>query len=325
MKMNSYIKKLYKKFLYGNITQDEFMEMRHFVNEINDDELSNAICEEWNENILTGSMDDTVKNDIRDKLNFYIECDKKKIRRSRLFKVAAVLVPFIVIGTVLMFIFLQPTESGSMIVSVDPGNKALVTLPDQTKVWLNANSHLEYSQADRKLRHVTLTGEAFFKVAEDKSKPFIVSVNMLEVEVLGTSFNVKAREYLDATEVSLVEGSIKLRSSNLSHDYYLKPNEKATFSNTSNQLQIMHTDNDLETAWMYNRLKFSSERFADVLIRLEEWYGVKILNNYPDISNDLISGTFREERIENALQALQIQYQNLQFKRQKDTIVIYKN
>lgn len=325
MKMNSYIKKLYKKFLYGNITRDEFMEMRHFMNEIDDDDLSDVMCEEWNENILSGCMDATIKDDIRNKLNFYIECDKKEIRRSRLFKVAAVFVPFIVVGTVLMFIFLQSNESGSMIVSVEPGNKAMVTLPDQSKVWLNANSHLEYSQADNNLRHVTLMGEAFFKVAEDKSKPFIVSVNKLEVEVLGTSFNVKAREYLDATEISLVEGSIKLRSNDLSHDYYLKPNEKATFSKTTNQLQIMHTDNDLETAWMYNRLKFSSERFADVLIRLEEWYGVKIMNNYPDMSNDLISGTFREERIENALQALQIQYQNLQFKRQKDTIVIYRN
>lgn len=324
-KMNKHIKNLYKKFLYGNITRDEFMEMRHYLNDISNEELSETMHDEWNENILSGNMDAGVKDDIRDKLNFYIECDKKQIRRTSLLKVAAILLPLIVAGTVLMSTLLRSDNSGNMAVSVERGNKAFVTLPDQTKVWINANSTIEYSQADKKLRQVTLTGEAFFKVTEDKKKPFIVSMNGLEVEVLGTSFNAKAREYADIIETSLVEGSIRLRSGNLSQDYYLKPNEKAIFNKTTNRMQIMHTDNDLETAWMYNRLKFSSEKFTDVLTRLEEWYGVRIINNCPDIANDLISGTFREEKIENALQALKIQYQNIQFKRQKDTIVIFRN
>jgi transmembrane sensor len=324
-KMDKHIKNLYKKFLYGNIIRDEFMEMRHFLNEIKDDELSDAMHHEWDENILAGSMEAGVKDDIRKKLNFYIECDKKQIRRIRLLRVAAVLLPLIVVGTVLMYTLFQQKDDGNMIVSVERGNKAMVTLPDETKVWINANSTIEYSQADSKLRQVTLTGEAFFKVAKDKTKPFLVTMSGLEVEVLGTSFNAKAREYSDIIETSLVEGSIKLRSSDLAQDYYLKPNEKAVFNKSSNQMQIMHTDNDLETAWMYNKLKFSSERFTDVLIRLEDWYGVRIINNCPDIDNDLISGTFREEKIENALQALKIQYQNIQFRRQKDTIVIYRN
>jgi ferric-dicitrate binding protein FerR (iron transport regulator) len=324
-KMNKHIKNLYKKFLYGNIRRDEFMEMRHYLNDISNEELSETMHDEWNENILSGNMDTSTKDDIRNKLNFYIECDKKQIRRSRLLRVAAVLVPLIVVGTVLMYTLNRQDDPGNMAVSVERGNKAMITLPDQTKVWINANSTIEYSQANKKLRQVTLTGEAFFKVAEDKTKPFIVSMNGLEVEVLGTSFNAKARDYSDIIETSLVEGSIKLRSNNLAQDYYLKPNEKALFNRNTNQLQIMHTDNDLETAWMYNRLKFSSERFTDVLTRLEDWYGVKIINNCPDIANDLISGTFREEKIENALQSFKIQYQNLQFKRLKDTILIYRN
>lgn len=323
--MNRHIKNLYKKFLYGNIDRDEFMEMRHYLNHTPEDELSRTIEQEWNENILSGNLDEGIKNDIRDKLNFYIEHDKKHKRHSLLLKVAIVLIPLLLVTSISLTYFLKPENPGSMVVSVEKGNKAMITLPDHTKVWINANSTLQYLQNDKKLRRVVLTGEAFFKVAEDKTKPFVVNVGGLEVEVLGTSFNAKAREYSDIVETSLVEGSIKLSGSELSQDYYLKPNEKAVFDKRTGMMQIMNTDNELETAWMYNKLKFSSERFSDVLTRLEEWYGVRIINNYPDIANDIISGTFKEEKIENALQVFKIQYQNLQFRRQNDTIEIYRN
>lgn len=323
--MDKHIKNLYKKFLYGNITRDELLEMRYYVNETPDEELSATMQCEWNENILSGSMQPEIKDDIRNKLNFYIECDRKQIKRTRLLRVAAILLPLIVMGSVLMYTLFKQEDTVSMIVSVERGDKAMVTLPDQTKVWMNGNSTIEYSQASKKMRRVDLAGEAFFKVAKDKTKPFIVNMSGLEVEVLGTSFNAKVREYSDIIETSLVEGSIKIRSNELTQDYYLKPNEKAVFNRKTNQIQVMQTDNDLETAWMYNRLKFSSERFTDVLTRLEDWYGVRIINNCPDIANDLISGTFREEKIETALQALKIQYHNIQFKRQKDTILIYRS
>lgn len=323
-KMNQHIKSLYKKFLYDNITSDEHREMQHSLNSVNDDELSEMMYYEWNENILSGRMNREVKDDIHNKLNFYIEFDKKKIRRSRMLKIAAVLLPLIIVGSVLLYsLFQQNNDTGNMIVSVERGNKALITLPDQSKVWINANSTIEYSQAQTKTRYVTLTGEAFFKVTEDKTRPFIVSMKDLEIEVLGTSFNAKARENSDIIETSLVEGSIKLKSNSFAQNYYLKPNEKAIFNKTTRLVEIAQTDNDLETAWVYNRLKFSSERFEDVLNLIEEWYGVEIINECPDISNDLISGTFKEENIENALQSLIIQYPNIKFKRQKNSIIIY--
>lgn len=323
-KMNEHIKNLYKKFLYGRITRDEFMEMRHYLNDIPKNELSEAMRCEWEENILSGNMDSELKDAIRNKLSFYIECNRKQQSRSHLLRVAAVLLPLITVGLLAIYVFIGKEDPGNLIVHVERGNKAMVTLPDRTKVWMNASSTIEYSQSDSKLRQVTLTGEAFFKVAEDKTKPFVLSMNGLEVEVLGTSFNAKTREYSDIIETSLVEGRIRLRSSVLSQDFYLQPNEKAIFNKQTGKIRIMHTDNDLETAWMYNKLKFSSERFADLLLRLEDWYGVKIINNCPDIDNDLISGTFREEKVEDALQALKMQYENLRFKKQKDTIIIYR-
>lgn len=301
--------------------------MRHYVNDVPDNDIIETMHDEWEENIFAGGLDSSSKEDIRDKLNFFIESDKRKTNRSYFVKIAAVLIPLITISSILIHFMFNNENHGNMIVSVERGNKAMVTLPDETVVWINANSTLEYSQSDKNKRHAILKGEAFFKVKEDKKRPFIVGVDGMEIEVLGTSFNVKARENSHVIETSLVEGRVKIGSKELMQDYYLEPNEKAIFNKKLHSMKITQTDNDLETAWMYNKLKFSSERLADVLIRLEDWYGVKINNHCPDIADDLISGTFREERIENALEALKIQYKNinLQFKRQKDTITIYRN
>jgi ferric-dicitrate binding protein FerR (iron transport regulator) len=222
-------------------------------------------------------------------------------------------------------IFKQPSnkEQNAFEVAVARGNKALVTLPDQSKVWINSNSTLEYKNGNKNTREVKLSGEAFFKVSKDEKRPFIVSAKDLQVEVLGTSFNVKARQASDIVETSLVEGKIKIQSPFLSQDYYLQPNEKAIYTQSQKQLQILKTDNDLEIAWKDNKLKFSSERFIDVLGMIEDWYGVKIVCKCPEIENDLISGTLKDENLETALEALKIQYK-IQYKRYRDTIIIYK-
>lgn len=322
--MENFIIKLYKKYIYDHISRDEFMEMRHAIDNTKDEELYQLLEEEWNENIFLGRLQKESKDNIRRKLNFYIENDRKRIDKKRMLQVAAVVIPFFVISTFLVTKFLSVDKQGNFTVSVQRGNKAMVTLPDQSKVWMNSNSTLEYKKGEKNTREVKLIGEAFFKVFKDKTQPFIVSMNNLQVEVLGTSFNVKARKGADFIETSLVEGSIKLQSTDLSQDYYLKPNEKAIYRQSTKQLQIMHTDNELETAWKDNKLKFSSERFIDVMAMLEDWYGVKIICKCPEIENDLMSGTFKDEKLETTLDALKIQYK-IHYVRNKDTVVVLSN
>lgn len=322
--MENFIIKLYKKYLYDHISHNEFMEMRHAINNAKDTELSDLLEEEWTENIFPDELQKQSKEDIRTKLDFYIENDKKWIDKKRIFQIAAVVIPFFVISTFLITKLLSVNEPNNFVVSVERGNKALVTLPDQSKVWMNSNSTLEYRKGEKSTREVKLSGEAFFKVFKDKGQPFIVTMNNLQVEVLGTSFNAKVRQGSDIIETSLVEGSIKLRSPDLSQDYYLKPNEKAIYSQSTKQLQIMRTDNDLETAWKDNKLKFSSERFIDVMAMLEDWYDVKIICKCPEIENDLMSGTFKNEKLETTLDALKIQYK-IHYIKNRDTIIIVSN
>lgn len=319
--MKNYIVDIYKKFLYGNVSRDEFLEMTYHLNNSSDEELSNMLEDEWNEDIIAGQMDLQSKNDIRSKLDFYIDNEKKKITRKWLVPLVAAMAPLLIIaGAYFVVSQFSDSEKNNFMVSVERGNKAMATLPDESKVWINSNSEIEYTEINN-TRNVNLNGEAFFKVTKDKSHPFVVTMNNLHIEVLGTSFNVKSRANSDIIEASLVEGSIKIYSSDLSQDYYLKPNEKAIYNQATKRIEIVETDNDLETAWKDNKLKFSSERFIDVMSMLEDWYGVKIVSKYPDIENDLISGSFNNENLETTLEVLKLQY-NIRYVKDKDTIFI---
>jgi len=321
--MENYIIKLYKRYLYGNIRRDEFLEMRHEINNAKYSQLSDLLKDEWNEDMISEMLPEKDKEEIRSKLNFYIECDKKRLFRKRMIQLAAVLIPFMFITSALFFNYQPAKEQKDFVVVVKPGNRAEVTLPDQTKVWINSNSKLIYATGKNNTREVKLIGEAFFKVFKDKTRPFIVLANNLQVEVLGTSFNIKARQGSDNIETSLVEGSVKLYGADLSQDYYLKPNEKAIYSNSMKSIKIEATDNEVETAWKDNKLKFKSERFIDVIEKLEDWYGVKIKLQYPAIENDLMSGSFKDESLKTVLETFKIQY-HLRYENHGDTIVLTK-
>jgi len=322
-KMGNYIKIIYKKFLYGNIKRDEFLEMRHEINNAKFPQISDLLNDEWNEDMSSHLLSEKDKEEIRSNLDFYIECDKKKLLRKRMIQVAAVVIPFVFILSALFYNYQPAKDQKDFVVVVKQGNRATVTLPDQSKVWMNSNSKLVYNVGKNNTRDVKLTGEAFFKVFKDKSRPFIVSAKNLQVEVLGTSFNLKARQGSDLIETSLVEGRVKLSGSDLSQDYYLKPSEKAIYSNSTKSIQIVSTDNEVETAWKDNKLEFRSERFIDVIGKLEEWYGVKIKLQYPAIENDLMSGSFKDESLKTVLETFRIQY-HIQYENKGETIVLTK-
>jgi ferric-dicitrate binding protein FerR (iron transport regulator) len=322
--MENYIIKLYKKYLYGNIKHDEFLELRYEINDAKYSQLSDLIEGEWNESMASEILAENDKEEIRSNLDFFIECDKKRIFHKKMFRVAAIIIPFVFIAATLLYNYQSPIEQKDFVVVVKPGNRATVTLPDESKVWMNSNSKLIYATGKKNTREVKLIGEAFFKVFKDKTRPFIVSVNNLQVEVLGTSFNVIARQGSDLIETSLVEGSVKLCGANLSQDYYLKPSEKAIYSNSRKTLKIEPADNEDETAWKNNKLKFKSERFVDVITKLEDWYGVKIISHCPAINNDIMSGSFKDESLGTVLKSLQIQY-HIHYANHGDTIVLTNN
>jgi transmembrane sensor len=146
-------------------------------------------------------------------------------------------------------------------------------LPDGTKVWLNAASSLRYPIAfNGKTRDVELTGEAYFEVAKDKTKPFSVTSSGQKVTVLGTHFNINS--YTDEAHIAttLVEGSVQV-SYGANHALLI-PGQQSALSD--GQFNITKADIHLATAWKDGQLAFLRTDLKSVLRQISRWYNIDV-------------------------------------------------
>lgn len=228
------------------------------------------------------------------------------------------------------------------------GFRSRITLPDSSVVILNSDTKLNYPQQFKEnLREVYLDGEAYFEVKKNPSKPFIVHTSGMEVKVLGTSFNVKAYSADKLIETSLITGSIEVFVKNRPNEkIILSPHEKLIVKNykapvTSqttegekeiavkpeiaiNQLKPDPKDSTfIETQWVEDKLVFRDKSFEDVATMMERWYDVSIDINDDELKHTLLTGTFKNETIEQALDGLRFT-KNFQFRKIGSVIKINK-
>ncbi|MDD2426163.1 MAG: DUF4974 domain-containing protein [Bacteroidales bacterium] len=169
------------------------------------------------------------------------------------------------------------------------GGEYLFTLSDGTKVWLNALSEIEFPvnfHGDRRV--VNLTGEAYFQVKSNDKKPFIVHSLNQSVQVLGTSFNIKA--YPDEYHVytTLLEGSLSVGSGG--NKVLLNPGMESVCSRESNELEIRHVNTNFAVAWRSGYFMFNDEDLDNILTILSRWYGVKFVYDEPVTDKNTFSG-----------------------------------
>lgn len=156
------------------------------------------------------------------------------------------------------------------------GGEFRVVLEDGTEVWLNADTRLRYPEAfsGQTERRVEVEGEAYFKVAHDASRPFIVSSGGQEARVRGTEFNVHA--YPDETDVytTLVEGSVALSLANDSsgRELTLTPEHQATFHTASSTFRVKAVDTDAVTSWRSGAFVFEEQTLEQIMRTLSRWY-----------------------------------------------------
>lgn len=185
------------------------------------------------------------------------------------------------------------------------GGQYQVILPDGSKVWLNAASSLKYPEVfSGKQRSVTLTGEGYFEVAKDKSKPFYVQTQYQKVEVLGTHFNINA--YMDdhTIKTTLLEGLVKV--SNFKSSKILKPGEQAIAGLENNALINISSDVDTndETAWKNGLFQFNDAELKNILNQLERWYNINI--DYSTVPNKRYNGMVpRKSKLSEVLKMLE--------------------
>ena len=153
--------------------------------------------------------------------------------------------------------------------------KSKIFLPDGTGVWLQANTTLAYGNDFRdRDRSVRLSGEAYFEVAKDKRKPFIVHTEGMQVRVHGTKFNVASPDGAAESRVSLMEGSVSLETR--AGLVFLKPGEIAVYDKKNNRLAIDAGDVALEKMWIQDEFFVSNKTLGEVCRILSKRYDVEI-------------------------------------------------
>lgn len=158
--------------------------------------------------------------------------------------------------------------------STPRGRQQELVLPDGTAVWLNAQSSIKFPTVfSGSHRNVEVSGEAFFEVAKDISKSFIVHVNEAEIEVLGTHFNVMAYHNENALETTLLEGSVTFRMG--ANTVLLKPGQQSQLVNSEIKL-VKHPDVEQVLAWKNGMQSFNSADIKTIMRQVERWYDVDV-------------------------------------------------
>lgn len=234
------------------------------------------------------------------KLNALIDREERhrKKRVILMWRAAAALLIFFSVG---LLLFWQSRNVPVQYVErvTAKGQKLTLRLADGTTIKLNANSSLRFpEQFNPNKREVYLEGEAFFDVATDAAKPFIIYSGAVTTQVLGTSFNVRSRAAV--TEVAVRTGKVSV--SNPVRSTVLLPQQKVTCTDTA--WQVEQTSLARELAWTNNEILIDDQPLAQAAATLEEWYGINIRFNSEALKPCRVTGSFRNEPLETVLEAI---------------------
>lgn len=174
-------------------------------------------------------------------------------------------------------------------ISIPRGGQYQLILPDGSKVFLNAASSLRYpARFSKSDRRVELQGEAYFEIAKNPNKPFIVEVEpKQEIEVLGTHFNVTAYPDESVVKTTLFEGSVKLSSAK--KELVLKPGEMGV-SNGNGEILLKKADLEAEAAWKDGLFVFNDRNLEEVMLTVARWYDIEVVYS-GNIGNKKLWGT----------------------------------
>jgi ferric-dicitrate binding protein FerR (iron transport regulator) len=173
------------------------------------------------------------------------------------------------------------------------GRQWQLSLPDGTRVWLNAASSIRYPLSfTGKERRVEITGEAYFEVkplspSGGQKIPFIVSVNNMKVEVLGTHFNINAYNDEANVKTTLLEGSVKVSGNK---EMFLRPGQQAQYLPSGEGKVIDNIDTEEAIAWKDGLFKFNGGSVETIMRQIGRWYNINVVYEGP-VPDKQIHGT----------------------------------
>ena len=168
-----------------------------------------------------------------------------------------------------------------------------LTLSDGTRIWLNSDSEIRYPVAfGKERRTVFLSGEAYFEVAADSARAFVVEVGDMEVEVYGTSFDVTTF-YEGEVRTVLVEGSVGVREPGSGKVCRIVPGQMAVYDREDRSIAVKETDVTLYTAWKEGLFRFEEVRLEDIMETLSRWYDVDVFFDDDALRHTLFTGDLK--------------------------------
>lgn len=323
---------LLDRFMRGETLPEEEQQLLVWFREIDSREDILAFYRQrWHES-ATKEMSEEQQLRILDQIRARMNEDKSLPVRSDLKRnmrwlvrwgqYAAVVILCIAIGiTSHLYIRHSMVGINEYLVEAEKGQRASVTLPDGTRVWLNSHTQISYnSKYGVEDRVVDLRGEAYFEVAKDKEHRFIVKAGGLDVEALGTSFNVKAYEEDNDVVATLFSGSIRAVVGDYS--VVLSPEQQVCFNRKKEKLKVDNPENvAYASMWKDNELAFKGETLDEIALRLNRLYNVQIVFKSEKIRRYRFSGVIKNNSLDNVFEIISLT-SPIMYESQGDTIVL---
>ena len=319
---------------------------RYIQNRANEDEVkrlsiwikSNQEISLWLEQQILASSS-TIDSELQLRMlkNIEAEIDAKnnadnlqrhiRFRLNRWIRVAALfLLPLLTAAGMYFYMSRNRSSSAPLIISVERGQKANIILPDGSKAWLNSQSKLTYS-ADYNVnkRELQLDGEAYFEVAHNPQKPFIVKSSDICVEALGTAFGVKAYDEDNLISSILMRGKVRVTTPD--GESILVPNERVMYDKAAHKRTQSKVRNATDfTGWIHNELRFENESLEEIAKNIQRIYNVEIVFATENIKNQRYTGTVNNNSLESVLNIITLTSPlSFQIKNQKVTLYENKN
>jgi len=234
-------------------------------------------------------------------------------RRAILSFVASIAASILLVTGIGYYLFHKRTTSGNdaaktLVCETLNKERREVTLPDSSKVWLNAGSRIEYPEVfDQSARRVKLCGEAYFDVTHQPKRPFYVLTGNLQIQVFGTRFTVSDYQNGEFAETVLLSGKVKVSvlSDSNSRKFELRPNEQLLFDAKRHATTIRTVDASQMSDWINGKLSFDNAELGFIIEKLEHWYGQKINCRRELSSLYRLTFTVRQESLPQIIQLME--------------------
>lgn len=210
-----------------------------------------------------------------------------------------------------------------MVKTTDLGQKMNLTLADGTQVHLNSGSTIEFPERfEGNTREVKFEGEAFFEVAKDPNKPFIIKSGEIHTTVLGTSFNINTYQESRQIAVTVASGKVKVTSED--SEVFLGPNEQGVFDKSTKTISKEQTDIAAFLLWKDGILQFEDVTLTEVAKSLEHWYGVTFVFGNDKVGGCHLTATYDNEILSAVLESIVHAKKGLQYTYLDDKKILIK-